>query len=155
MRICGKFSRIVFPQLDGKSLLAMINAIESAFPGVDFSYKLISADIFLRTYFVRKFFPRKMTKFLGNFPRKKFCEIMINFPGQIPLNFPGKPDFPRKKNVQEIDPRWKYAWVTWGQFFKTSVGARKAKSNTGVGANFWRRRKNPFKKLPSDTCTQD
>jgi hypothetical protein len=39
--------------------------------------------------------------------------------------------------------------------FKTSigansrVGARKAKSNTGVGANFSRRRKNPFKKLPS------
>jgi hypothetical protein len=42
-----------------------------------------------------------------------------------------------------------------GQFFKTSVGAnsrvgtRKAKSNTGVGANFSCRRKNPFKKLPS------
>jgi hypothetical protein len=42
-----------------------------------------------------------------------------------------------------------------GQFFKTSVGtnsrvgARKAKSNTGVVANFSRRRENPFKKLPS------
>jgi hypothetical protein len=29
------------------------------------------------------------------------------------------------------------------------VGAGKAKSNTGIGANFSRRRKNPFKKLPS------
>jgi hypothetical protein len=40
------------------------------------------------TYFPGKLFHGKMAKFPGNFPRKKFCEIMINFPWKIPWNFP-------------------------------------------------------------------
>jgi hypothetical protein len=65
------------------------------------------------------------------------------------------PDFVVHETLSKILCELKSVQRARGQFFKTSIGAnsrigaRKAKSNTGVGANFSRRRKNPFKKLLS------